>query len=89
MRRASSENVQVNVVCVHCSMEHCKPIGWFRDHSQLSCEGCGYEIALYNEQLRAEINELRAVMSGPRCSSPAVSEKRVPEPKSARRSTRG
>src|SRR6516164_1318571 len=43
---------------------HCKPIGWFRDHSKLSCEGCGYEIALHNEELRAEINELHSVMSG-------------------------
>jgi hypothetical protein len=76
MRRASSENVRVNVICVHCGMEHCKPIGWFRDHSKLSCEGCGYEIALH-----AEINELRAVLSGPQASSRATLEKRVPEPK--------
>jgi hypothetical protein len=75
MRRASSEK--------------CKPIGWFRDHSKLSCVGCGYEIAFHNEEFRAEINELRAVMSGLRCSRPAALEKRVPESKSARRSTKG
>ena len=69
MRRASSENVQVNVICVHCGTEHHKPLRWFRDHSRLSCEGCGYAIALQNEQLRAAINELRAVMSGLRRSS--------------------
>ncbi len=69
MRRASSENVQVNVICVYCGTEHHKPLGWFRDHSRLTCEGCGYAIALQNEQLRAAINELRPVMSGLRRSS--------------------
>ena len=53
MRRASSENVKINIVCTYCGMEHCKRLGWFRDHSSLSCGGCGYEIALRNEQLRA------------------------------------
>ena len=72
MRRASSENVQVNVTCVHCGTEHHKPLGWFRDHSRLSCEGCGYAIALQNERLRAAINELRPVMSGLRRSSRAA-----------------
>ena len=69
MRRASSENVQVKVVCVYCGTEHHKPLGWFRDHSRLTCDGCGYEIALQNEQLRAAIDELRPVMSGLRRSS--------------------
>jgi len=45
-------------------MEHYKPLGWFREHSRLRCDGCSYEIALHNEQLCAAINELRAVMSG-------------------------
>jgi hypothetical protein len=44
-------------------MEHHKPLKWFRDHSRLTCEGCGYEIALHNEQLCAAINELHTVMS--------------------------
>jgi hypothetical protein len=72
MRRASSENVQVTIICVHCGMEHHKPLGWFRDHSRLNCEGCGYEIALHNEQLRVAINELRPVMSGLRRSTRAA-----------------
>jgi transposase-like protein len=63
MRRASSENVKVNVICVRCGTEHHKPLSWFREHSRLTCDGCGYEIALHNEQLRAAINELRPVMS--------------------------
>ena len=84
MRRASSENVLVNVICVHCGTEHRKPLRWFRDHSRLSCEGCGYAIALQNEQLRAAINELRAVMSGLRRSSRQHDRGALPEPKSAR-----
>jgi transposase-like protein len=72
MRRASSENVKINIVCTYCGMEHCKRLGWFRDHSSLSCGECGYEIALRNEQLRAAIEELRAVMSGLRRSSRAA-----------------
>jgi len=67
MRRASSENAKVNVICTYCGVEHHKPLGWFRDHSSLKCEGCGYEIALNNEQLRAAINELSPVM----CDVPA------------------
>jgi hypothetical protein len=72
MRRASSENVKVNVICAYCGMEHHKPLGWFRDHAKLTCEGCGHEIALHNEQLRTAINELRPVMSKLRCSSRAA-----------------
>ena len=72
MRRTSSENVRVNVICVRCGTEHHKPLGWFRDHSKLSCDGCGYAIALQNEQLRAAINELRSVMLGLRRSSRAA-----------------
>jgi hypothetical protein len=72
MLRASSENVKVNVICAYCGMEHYKPLGWFREHSRLSCDGCSYEIALHNEQLRAAINELRAVMSGLRRPSRAA-----------------
>ena len=72
MRRASFENVQVNVICVHCGTEHHKPLGCFRDHSTLSCGGCGYAMALQNEKLRAAINELRSVMSGLRRSSRAA-----------------
>jgi transposase-like protein len=69
MRRASFDNVQVNVICLPCGTEHHKPLGWFREHSRLTCDGCGYEIALHNERLRAEINELRPVMLGLRRSS--------------------
>jgi hypothetical protein len=72
MQRPSLENVQVKVICGQCGMEHCKPLGWFRDHSRLNCEGCEYDIALQNEQLRAAINELRPVMSGLRRSSRAA-----------------
>jgi hypothetical protein len=72
MRRATSDNVKVNVICAYCGMEHYKPLGWFRNHSRLTREGCGYEIALHNEQLRAAINELRAVMSKLRRSSRAA-----------------
>ena len=84
MRRASSENVQVNVICVHCGTEHHKPLGWFRDHSRLSCEGCGYAIALQNEQLRAAIK--RATRGNVRAQAlqPGSMREAVPEPKSAR-----
>jgi hypothetical protein len=59
MRRASSENVKVNIICTYCGMEHCERLGWFRDHSSLSCDGLRDEIALRNEQLRAAIEDLR------------------------------
>ena len=72
LARASSENVQVNVICAYCGTEHHKPLRWFRENSRLNCEGCGYEIALQNEQLRAAINELYPVMSRLRRSSRAA-----------------
>ena len=31
--------------------------GGLRENSRLNCEGCGYEVALQNEQLRAAIND--------------------------------
>ena len=34
MRRASFENVQVNVICVYCGTEHHEPLGWLHRHAR-------------------------------------------------------
>ena len=58
------DNTAVDIVCGDCGEQHRKTIRWLRDYTNLTCEGCGSEIALQNELLRGNIDELDRVMRG-------------------------
>ena len=56
------DDTAVDIVCGDCGEQHRKTIRWLRDYTNLTCEGCGSEIALQNELLRGNIDELDRVM---------------------------
>ena len=58
------DDTAVDIVCGDCGEQHRKTIRWLRDYTNLTCEGCGSEIALQNELLRGNIDELDRVMRG-------------------------
>jgi transcription elongation factor Elf1 len=58
------EDTAVEIICPRCRNQHSKTLRWLRDHSNLTCSSCGFEIALTNEQLRASIDEFAHTMRG-------------------------
>jgi transposase-like protein len=63
MLKNSVENVKIEIVCGTCGTGQSKPIGYFRNHSHLTCDGCGSEITVENEQFRASIAEFGRAMA--------------------------
>ena len=63
MLKNSVENIKIEIVCGTCGTGQSKPIGYFRNHSHLSCDGCGSEITFENEQFRASIAEFGRAMA--------------------------
>ena len=63
MRANLLESVRIEVVCRDCGTGHSKPVGYFRDHSKLTCCGCGIDITLESEDVQASIVELGQTMA--------------------------
>jgi len=63
MLKNSVDNVTIEIVCGICGTGQSKPIGYFHNHSHLTCEGCGSEISLENEQFRGSIAEFGRAMA--------------------------
>jgi hypothetical protein len=57
MLKNSVDKVTIEIVCVTCGTGQSKPIGYFRNHSQLTCDGCGSEITVENRHLRVSTAE--------------------------------
>ena len=63
MLKNSLDDITIEVICGTCGTGQAKPIGYFRNHSHLTCDGCGGEIAVQNEQFRASIAEFGLAMA--------------------------
>ncbi|HEY7245029.1 MAG TPA: hypothetical protein VH678_14235 [Xanthobacteraceae bacterium] len=63
MRKNALDNVRIEVICRDCGTAQGRPIGYFRDHSNLTCHGCGTEIVLENRQFYASIVEFGKTMA--------------------------
>jgi hypothetical protein len=63
MKTNALDSATIEVVCRDCGTCHSKPIGYFRDHSKLTCCGCGTEIRIENEEVQASIVELGLTMA--------------------------
>jgi hypothetical protein len=63
MLKNSVDKVTIEIVCGTCGTGQSKPIGYFRNHSQLTCDGCGSEITVENKQLRVSIAEFERAMA--------------------------
>ena len=59
----SADKVTIEIVCGTCGTGQSKPIGYFRNHSHLICDGCGSEITIENEKFRASIAEFGRTMA--------------------------
>jgi len=57
MRKDGLDQVRIDVICGDCGTGQCRPIEYFRKHSNLVCEDCGAEISLDNKQFKASIAE--------------------------------
>jgi len=44
MSKSSLDDITMEVICGTCGTGQSKPIGYFRNHSHLTCDGCGSEI---------------------------------------------
>jgi hypothetical protein len=63
MLKNSLDNITIEVICGTCGTGHSKSIGYFRNHSLLTCDGCGSEISVENKQFRASIAEFGRAMA--------------------------
>jgi len=63
MLKNSGDKITIEIVCLACGSGQSKSIGYFRNHSQLTCDGCGREITVENKQLRVSIAELERAMA--------------------------
>jgi hypothetical protein len=63
MPKNALDKVTIEVVCTDCGTGQFKPIGYFRDHAHLTCDCCGSEIRMENEQFRASIAEFAQTMA--------------------------
>src|ERR1700681_3843505 len=64
------DEMAVEIVCSCCRNQHSTTVRWLRDHSRLTCRGCGFDIALQNEELRAALTSspTRCVASSDPCT---------------------
>jgi ribosomal protein S27E len=63
MRKNALDSVTIEVICRDCGTGHCRSIGYFRDHSNLTCQGCGTGISIQNKQFHASIVEFGQIMA--------------------------
>jgi ribosomal protein S27E len=49
------ENASISVPCLGCGHKNKKTVGWLRDHTDLTCEGCGTKIKIDNADFRSEL----------------------------------
>ena len=63
MPKNSLDKVTIEVICSACGTGQSRPIGYFRNHSRLTCDGCGNEISMENKQFSASIAELGRAMA--------------------------
>jgi hypothetical protein len=63
MRKNALDSVTIEVICRDCGTGHCGSIGYFRDHSNLTCQGCGIGISIQNKQFHASIVEFGQIMA--------------------------
>ena len=63
MPKNALDKVPIEIVCTDCGTGQFKPIGYFRDHAHLTCDCCGSEIRMENEQFRASIAEFARTMA--------------------------
>ena len=63
MSKSSLDDITMEVICGTCGTGQSKPIGYFRNHSHLTCDGCGSEITVENERFRASIAEFGRAMA--------------------------
>ena len=63
MRKNALDRVAIDVICADCGTAQCRPIEYFRDHSNLTCDGCGAEIIIENKDFRATIAEFGQTMA--------------------------
>jgi hypothetical protein len=63
MRKNTLDRVMIEVLCGDCGTGQFRSIGYFRDHSHLTCDGCGTDIRMENEQFRASIAEFGRTMA--------------------------
>ncbi len=57
------DNVMVEIICGACGAGQCKPIEYFRQHSQLTCDVCANNISIDNKQFHAVIAEFGRTMA--------------------------
>ena len=63
MPKSSLDDITIEVICGTCGTGQSRPIGYFRNHSHLTCDGCGSEITVENEKFRASIAEFGRTMA--------------------------
>jgi len=63
MPKSSRDDITIEVICGTCGTGQSRPIGYFRNHSHLTCDGCGSEITVENERFRASIAEFGRAMA--------------------------
>jgi hypothetical protein len=63
MPKNALDNVTIEIICGVCGTGQSRLIGYFRDHSHLTCDGCGCEMSLENKQFRASIVEFGVTMA--------------------------
>ena len=63
MRTNALDSVTIEVVCRDCGTGQCRPFGYFRNHSNITCDGCGTEISIDNELFRASLVEFGQTMA--------------------------
>jgi hypothetical protein len=62
MRKDDLDEIRIDVICGDCGTGQCRPIKYFRKHSNLVCEDCGAEILLDNKRFQASIAEFGRTM---------------------------
>jgi len=63
MPKYALDKMMIEVVCVDCGTGQLKPIGYFHNHSHVTCDGCGSEINVENKAFRASIGEFGRIMA--------------------------
>ena len=63
MPKNALDRVTIEVICSECGTGHCKPIAYFRNHSNLTCDGCGTGISIENKEFHASIVEFGRTMA--------------------------
>lgn len=60
MAKGLFDKHELGIVCPapDCRHENAKSVRWLRDHTQLTCGGCGRVIELKSEQFRAGLNKV-------------------------------